>query len=49
MVCPMVRDAMCFEMLPVGYDLIRRSTKPGWWSPEIGVYERTISLVVPSG
>ena len=32
----------------MGYDLMRRSKKPGWWSPEIGVYDRTISFVVPS-
>lgn len=36
-------------MLPVGYDLMSRSKWPGCSSPLMGVYERTISLVVPSG
>jgi hypothetical protein len=48
-VCPTVKDAMYFEILPVGYDLMRRSKCPGWWSPETGVYDRTISLEDPSG
>lgn len=45
MVSPIFRLAKCFEMLPVGYDLISRSKWPGVLSELMGVYDRTTSFL----
>eukprot|EP00967_Tisochrysis_lutea_P031358 scaffold36966_cov30-Tisochrysis_lutea.AAC.2 len=48
-VSPTLSDAMCWDILPSGYVLIARSTKPRTSGREMGVYGRITVALDPSG